>query len=86
MKYIDEIEPGDIFTWKKHRYVLSSDFRPFKNSKTRHMSVSIENGSCKWFQSDEEVEILDLYWRDKEGNILLVKEYRDEHTENKNIS
>ena len=85
MKYIEEIQPGDIFIWKKQRYVLSSDFRPFKNNKTRHMSVSIDSGTCKWFQSTEEVEILDLYYRDKDGNILLVKEYKNDSTENKNI-
>ena len=50
------------------------------------MSVSIDNGTCKWFQSTEEIEILDLYYRDKDGNILLVKEYKDDSTENKNIS
>ena len=85
MKYIEEINPGDIFTWKNQRYILSSDYRPFKNGTTRHMSVSIENGSCKWFKSDEIVDILDLYYRDKDGNILLVKEYKDDNTENKNI-
>lgn len=85
MKYIEEIKPGDIFLWKKQRYVLSSDYRPFKNGSTRHMSVSIENGTCKWFKSDEIVEILDLYYRDKDGNILLVKEYKDDNPENKNI-
>jgi len=85
MKYIEEIRPGDIFVWKKQKYILSSDFRPFKNNKTRHMSISIENGACKWFQSTEQVEILDLYYRDKDGNILLVKEYKDEDTKNSNL-
>ena len=81
MKYIEEIKAGDIFIWKDKRYVLSSDYRPFKNGTTRHMSISIENGICKWFASDEVVEIAELFYRDKEGNILLVKEFKDDSTE-----
>ena len=81
MKYIEEIKAGDIFIWKDKRYVLSSDYRPFKNGRTRHMSISIENGICKWFASDEAVEIAELFYRDKEGNILLVKEFKDDSTE-----
>jgi hypothetical protein len=86
MKYIEEINPGDIFIWKDQRYVLSSDYRPFKNGKTRHMSISIENGTCKWFASDEIIEIAELFYRDAEGNILLVKEFKDDSTKDKNIS
>ena len=81
MKYIEEIKAGDIFIWKDKRYVLSSDYRPFKNGRTRHTSISIENGTCKWFASDEAVEIAELFYRDKEGNILLVKEFKDDSTE-----
>lgn len=84
MKYIEELSPGEIFSWKNQRYVLSSDFRPLKDGYTKHMSVSINNGSCKWFSSNESVEIVDLYRRDKDGNILLVKEY-DDDKKNQNI-
>jgi len=84
MKYIEEIKPGDIFIWKNQRYVLSADYRPYKNGVTRHMSVCITNGLCKWFQSNEVIDLLELFYRDKEGNILLVKEYRDD-TENKDL-
>jgi len=85
MKYIEEIKPGEIFIWKDHRYVLSADYRPYKNGTTRHMSVSIDTGICKWFQSTEMIDILDLYYRDKDGNILLVKEFEDDSNKNKNI-
>ena len=84
MKYIEELDPGDIFSWKKQRYILSADYRPFKNGTQRHMSVSVENGLCKWFVSNEAVEIVDLYYRDKKGNILLVKEFKGD-TKDKNI-
>ena len=49
------------------------------------MSISIENGVCKWFASDEPIEIAELFYRDKEGNILLVKEFKDDSTKDKNI-
>ena len=50
------------------------------------MSVSIDTGICKWFQSSEVINILDLYYRDEDGNILLVKEFKDDSDKNKNIS
>ena len=50
------------------------------------MSVSIDTGACKWFSSDEPIEVAELFYRDKEGNILLVKEFKDDSDKNKNIS
>lgn len=75
MKYIEEIKPGDIFIWKGSRYILSADYKNYTNNRTRHMSVCIKNGTIKWFCSNEIIEPVELYYRDKDGNILLVKEY-----------
>ena len=49
------------------------------------MSVSIDNGTCKWFASDELVEVAELFVETKEGNILLVKEFKDDSAKDKNI-
>jgi hypothetical protein len=82
MKYIEELTAGDIFSYKNHRYVLSSDFRSYSNGRNKHMSISIENGMPRWFVSDDMVDTVELFYRDKEGNILLVKEYNDNATKN----
>lgn len=85
MKYVEELSPGDFFQYKNHKLVLSSDFKKNKTDLS-YRAVSIENGSAMWINSSDIVETIDLYYRDKEGNILLVKEYKDDFIENKNIS
>jgi hypothetical protein len=87
MKYIEEIKPGDIFQIKNNKYVLSSDYRKTKDT-IKKMAISINDGLSYWFDNNTITETIDLYYRDKEGNILLLKEFKDENfnTKNKNIS
>jgi len=85
MKYVEELSPGDFFQFKNNKLILSSDFKKNKTDFS-HRAISIENGSSIWMNNTDIVDVIDLYYRDKEGNILLVKEYKDEFTENKNIS
>jgi hypothetical protein len=85
MKYVEELSSGDFFQYKNHKFILSSDFKKNKTDFS-HRAISIEDGSTIWLDSTEIVDIIDLYHRDKEGNILLVKEYKNEFAENKNIS
>ena len=87
-KYIEEIKPGDIFQIKNNKYVLSSDYRKTKDT-IKKMAISINDGLSYWFDNNTMTETIDLYYRDKEGNILLLKEFKDEkdlNTKNKNIS
>lgn len=85
MKYVEELKPGDFFIIEtSKRFILTSDFR-VKNKKKYHCAVSIDNGFSNWIPEDEVVEIADLYYRDKDNNILLVKEYVNDSSEDKNI-
>lgn len=84
MKYIEEISPGDLFSWKNKKYILSSDFKRSKRSN-KHMCLSLDDGSMQWIDADIAVDIIDLYYRDTEGNIFLLKEFKDETIENKNF-
>lgn len=85
MKYIEELNPGDLFISNlNQRFILTADFKT-RDSKKYHCAVSLENGFLHWIPTDDIVDIADLYYRDKENNILLVKEYRNESIENKNI-
>lgn len=85
MKYIEELKPGDFFIIDtSKRFILTSDFK-IKDKKKYHSAVSIENGFSNWIPEDQVVDIADLYYRDKDNNILLVKEYVDESSKDKNI-
>lgn len=84
MKYIEEINPGDLFSWKDKKYILSSDFKKSKRSN-KYMCLSLDDGCTKWIEADTAVDIIDLYYRDAEGNIFLLKEFKDETIENKKL-
>jgi hypothetical protein len=81
MKYIDELKPGDLFLVNNERFILTSDFRLSKEDKYKRLSVNISNGFLQWVEDDKIVESLDLYFRDKEGNIIALKEIKNEYSE-----
>jgi hypothetical protein len=81
MKYIDELKPGDLFLVNNERFILTSDFRLSKQDKYKRLSVNISNGFLQWVEDDKIVESLDLYFRDKEGNIIALKEIKNEYSE-----
>ena len=70
MKYIEELEAGELFLVDKNKYILSADFK----SNGSRMGVALNNGQIRWFKPDTICHIQDLYYRDEENNILLVKE------------
>lgn len=81
MKYIEELKPGDLFLVNNERFILTSDFRLSKEDKYKRLSVNISNGFLQWVEDDKIVESLDLYFRDKEGNIIALKEIKNEYSE-----
>lgn len=86
MKYLEELNNGDIFLLNDNRFVLSADFRK-KNKDIQKMCINISNGFIQWFDSSTIVEHLDLYYRDTEGNILSLKEYtKNDPIKNSHIS
>ena len=70
MKYIEELEAGELFVIDKKKYIISADFK----SNGSRMAVSLNTGQVQWFKPDSVCQIQDLYYRDEENNILLVKE------------
>jgi hypothetical protein len=81
MKYLEELKPGDLFLIDKKRFILTGDFKSTKDQKTKKMSIDIETGFASWLVEDSVVESLDLYYRDKDGNILALKEHKNEYTD-----
>jgi hypothetical protein len=80
MKYLEELIPGDLFSYKNEYFILTCDFRLIKDNK-KYLCISIKNGFSCWMEGNTSVEILDLYFRDKEGNIIAVKERKNEYNE-----
>jgi hypothetical protein len=81
MKYLEELKPGDLFLVGSKRFILTGDFKSTKSQKTKKMSIDIETGFVSWLDEDSIVESLDLYYRDKDGNILALKEHKNEYTD-----
>lgn len=75
MKYLEELAPGSVFLYQKNKYFLSSDFKYVANN-IKKMCLNFDNGSSQWIESNTMVDLLDLYYRDNEGNILALKEYK----------
>lgn len=75
MKYIEELAPGDCFTFNNNKYLLTSDF---KSSGTR-LSYSLNNGSPKWFEANTMVSQEPIYILDKNNNIIAIKQYTQEN-------
>jgi len=84
MKYIEEIKPGDCFEYKNQKYILTSDSRNNKGQE-ESKAVSMQNGFTRWLNTGLSVHRVELYLIDDDKNIIPIKEYQDEFTENKNI-
>lgn len=80
MKYLEELIPGNLFSYKNEHFILTCDFRLIKDNK-KYLCISIKNGLSYWMNGNTSVEILDLYYRDIEGNIIAVKERKNEYIE-----
>jgi hypothetical protein len=70
MKYVEELDSGDFFNVDHHKYIITTDVKP----SGKRMAISVQNGSIRWFPGDTICAIQDIYYRDEENNILLVKD------------
>lgn len=83
MKYIEELNLGDCFSYNNQYFVLTTDFK--KNGD--RLVVSLNDGSSKWLKSNDLIENVDIFTLDKENNILAIKErQKDAAIKNSNIS
>jgi hypothetical protein len=84
MKYLEELSSGDSFLYNNNVYVITKDFR-IKKDNTEFCCINMFDGFVKWIQSNTVVESIVLYYLDNDKNLIAIKEYKDEFTENKNI-
>lgn len=88
MKYVEELSPGDLFSYQSKHFILTNSFKRKQKDILHYEAVCILDGMSRWFAASTVVATLDLYYRDKDGNILLLKEFKDEGDmfKNKDIS
>jgi hypothetical protein len=73
--YIEELSNGDCFDFKNNKYVLSSDH---KRSGER-LCLSLIDGSSRWLKGDTIIEKTQLFFMDKDNNIIAIKESKKEN-------
>jgi hypothetical protein len=75
MKYLEELENGDIFTLNNFYYLVSADF---KKDGSR-LCIGVQEGHSTWMKADSIVEITQLYTLDIENNITPLKTTKKTH-------
>ena len=78
MKYIEELKPGDIFTFENDKFILTKDFKK-QNKQIARLCINISDGSCRWLSDDSMTDFCELFYRDKDNNFLTLKEYAKEN-------
>ena len=67
-KYIEELVGGECFLFDSS-YIITTDFK--KNGD--RLSVSLKDGTLRWFSASTIVEESQLYHLDKDNNIIPLR-------------
>ena len=81
MKYIEELQNGETFSFKESYWLMTADF---KNNGNR-LCYNLDTGTSKWFKSNDIVNINPIYYLDAQNNICPIKIYKNDY-QNHNIS
>ena len=68
MKYIEELSPGECFTFNNQLFILTTDFK--KNGQK--LAYCLFDGSPRWMNSQDNIESTLIYTLDKNSNIIPV--------------
>jgi hypothetical protein len=79
LKYLEELTYGETFKIDNSYWLLTQDFK----SNGKKLCYNLQSGYSKWFEGNTIVDINPIYALDKDGNIIPIKEYKNE---NSNIS
>lgn len=69
MKYIEELDVGDTFSYKDKMYLLTSDFK----SNGQRLCYSLQNGFPVWLVNETIIDHEPIYVLDKSNNTIPVK-------------
>lgn len=73
MKYLEELLPGNVFSYKNELYLLSIDHRKDQDKRKYGMSISLVNGTIRWIPDNAMVEEIQLYQLDNNNNFAPIK-------------
>lgn len=68
MKYIEELEAGNIFRYDQRLFLMTTDFK--KNNA--RLCFDISNGYPKWFEPNSIVEPSLIFTMDNDNNITPI--------------
>jgi len=69
-QYIEELDNGDSFEFSGAKYIISCDFK----SDGSRLCVNLNNGTPKWFKSNEMISKIQIFTMDKDNCIIAIKE------------
>jgi len=75
MKYIEELDSGDIFTLDDKYFLCTADFK----SNGKRLVYSITDGFANWLEGATIVEQTNIYTMDDKNNIAPIKQYKVEN-------
>jgi DNA-directed RNA polymerase alpha subunit len=81
MKYLEELKPGDAFFYRENIFVLTIDFK-FKDKNKYSYAININSGAGVWLPENTTVESIQIYYIDKDKNIVPVKHHSNDDTKN----
>lgn len=68
--FVEELVAGDCFEISGDIFILTSDF---KKDGSRYC-LNLRNGLFRWFKSDTITTKIGIFYTDKDGNIIALKE------------
>lgn len=82
MKYIEELEPGDCFSFENNLFILTCDFK-----RGHKLSINLKTGHSRWIEFDKSVEKTSIYSIDENTNFYPINpENSNAAIKNANIS
>lgn len=82
MKYIEELEHGDCFSYNNQKFLLTADFK----SSGDRLCYNLINGSSSWMKSNSMVDVCPIYTLDDNNNISPVKQTKNVSHQTQNLS
>jgi hypothetical protein len=78
MKYIELVNSGNCINHNNCYYIVTSDFK--KNGQ--RLCISITDGSSRWLEPNTMIEIIQLFYTDKDNNIVPFIETKKDDINN----
>jgi hypothetical protein len=69
MKYIEELNYGQIFVYEKQFYILTNNFKHDNKKNIQHMCTQLNTGAIRWLDATHIVSCVPVFYQD-DRNLL----------------